>query len=321
MSRLTDSRRARNSASEITGRRRWPSRESRRRWRLAWSLVEPCNWSSLLPPPELPPELEEDDEEREPLPLRLRRRLRDVPEPSPSSDEESSPDGESPEPESLESESPEPESSLFDESPSLSLSSPSVRFLPRPRPPRRLRRLAAAPSSSPSSADESGPLLPESWASTSLSFGWSASFEWPASFDWPLSLEAAGAFLARVGLGLLSPASSLASELAFVLESLALALLVFFATGVDFATWLGFSAAEGGPAGADARRGARFAGVSGACWGAWKMSAFGALVLSSLTAGTSQRQGRPHSAPASSSVATLGDGSLMVATDEDAGAE
>ena len=131
MERFTDSRRARNSASEITGRRRWPSRLSRRRWRLACSRVEPCSWSSAAAV-EAPP--------REP---RERRRLAPAPSPSPS------PDADSPSAPS---------------SPSASVASccssppaPFVVFLPRPRPPRRRLRRAApsadSPDSPPSPAD------------------------------------------------------------------------------------------------------------------------------------------------------------------------
>src|SRR5690625_253394 len=67
MSRLTDSRRAKNSASVITGLRRPLSRPSRRRWRLASRRVEPRGVATSSA---------RESSEREPELPPLRRRLR-----------------------------------------------------------------------------------------------------------------------------------------------------------------------------------------------------------------------------------------------------
>ena len=163
--RSTDSRRARNSASDRIGTRRRPaSRPSRRRWRLASRRVDPRTLCTPSPSSLVAalrsrgwrtrvtvPGGSSSEAASSPDPRRRRRRRRrEVPEAAPSSSVSS--------PSSLSSESDDSEDSddsddASSDAPESSVSSLPSSSVPRPRPrPRRpRRRRRRAPSSSVSS--------------------------------------------------------------------------------------------------------------------------------------------------------------------------
>ena len=182
MTRSTDSRRARNSDSvTIEGRRRWVSRPSRRRCRLASIRVEPLTprtpssslrvsrtWTTVLggsspavssvaaPPPPPPP--------------RRRRRRRRVPVELPPSVGSVSPVRSEPsvdsgaalsEPSTAAPDGPSPPSSV-----SVVVSASVVARPPRPRRPRRRRLDREDPSPSESSGSRSGSVVSSGSADT-----------------------------------------------------------------------------------------------------------------------------------------------------------